>query len=84
MSEPLLTADEAAAFMKKSKAAFYVWRRRHRIPNRVVGRSLRFRVDDLVVAQAQQAPPEPAPWSRDDLAAHARAHARGESPRWPH
>ena len=40
MTEELLTATEAAAYMKISLAAFYAWRRRHQIPSRVEGRSL--------------------------------------------
>ena len=43
----LLTPAEAAAFLKKSLPAFYAWRRRHHISSAVVGRGLRFRVEDL-------------------------------------
>lgn len=66
MIEELLTATEAAALMKISLPAFYAWRRRHRVPSRVEGRSLRFYAKDLVRA----APPV------TDFAALGREHAR--------
>jgi len=67
VTEELLTATEAAAYMKISLAAFYAWRRRHQIPSRVEGRSLRFYARDLV----KGAPP------MVDFAALGRQHARG-------
>jgi len=52
----LLTPAEAAAYLKKSLPALYAWARRHGIKSAIKGRSLRFRLDDLVLARAQQQP----------------------------
>jgi predicted DNA-binding transcriptional regulator AlpA len=70
VSEELLTAQEAAALMKISLSAFYAWRRRHQVPSRVEGRSLRFYARDLVKDAVKAAPPVM------DFAALGRQHAR--------
>ncbi len=70
--EPL-TACEAAAYLKKSRAAFYAWRRRHRIPSRGLGRNLLFFKSDLLRAR-----PEPVKAEVVDFAERALEHARGE------
>lgn len=74
MNEELLTAREAAAFLKlPSVRAFYAFRRRHRhaIPNVSHGRALRVRKVDLVISSRV--------FHRDvvDMRALARQHARG-------
>lgn len=66
MNEELLTAKDAAALLGISLAAFYALRRRHGIPNRGRGRSLRFYAKDLV----KEAPPVA------DFAEMGRQHAR--------
>lgn len=68
----LLTAAEAAAYLRMNLDAFYSWRLRHRIANAIPGRALRFRLDDLVIAQS----PTPARDTVVDFAELGRQHAR--------
>jgi hypothetical protein len=64
----LLTPAEAAAFLRlPSVQAYYIWRRRHGIPNRIEGRSVRVYASDLV---------RPAPASVVDFGEAGRAFAR--------
>ena len=39
---PLLTVDEAAAFLRIKRTTLYTWAYRHQIPTQKVGRALRF------------------------------------------
>ena len=45
--EPLLTIDEAVQFLKVKKNTLYTWAYRRQIPSQKVGKSLRFRREDL-------------------------------------
>lgn len=79
MSDELLTAPEAARFLRISLGAFYALRRRQRIPNASLGRRLLFRRQDLL---RPETPPPDRPPDRPpdsiDWAARGRAAARGE------
>jgi len=44
---PLLTVDEAAAFLRIKRTTLYTWAYRQHIPTQKVGRALRFRQSDL-------------------------------------
>jgi len=72
MTDELLTAREAAAFLQRSLGAFYALRRRQHIPSAGLGRRLLFRREDLVRAPAS------APARVIDFAELGRRHARGE------
>lgn len=75
MSERLFTPREAADFLKlPSLGAFYKFRRRHGIPNRGLGRSLRFFEQDLVRYRVVDALP-----SLKQMGEMGRMFARGES-----
>jgi excisionase family DNA binding protein len=67
MSDELLTAREAAAYLKLSLGAFYALRRRQHIPNAGHGKRLLFRRADLL---RRETPP------LVDMRELARRHAR--------
>jgi hypothetical protein len=73
MSEALLTAQGAAAFLNMSLTGFYAWRRRHRIPSAIAGRALRFRREDLLATPNTQLPTPPIDYTELGRR-HARAH----------
>ena len=55
--EPLLTIQEAAGLLRVKKSTLYTWAYRRQIPSQKVGRSLRFRREDLEAwLQAQSRP----------------------------
>lgn len=80
MSDELLTATEAAAFLKVSLRAFYAFRRRNAIPNRGIGRSLRFFKDDLLRARTRDAQSDRPTGAATvtQFSEYARRVARGE------
>lgn len=45
--EPLLTIDEAATLLRIKRNTLYTWAYRKQIPSQKVGRSLRFRSEEL-------------------------------------
>ena len=53
--EALLTIDEAARLLRVKKSTLYTWAYRGQIPSQKVGKSLRFRPDDLEVWLEAQA-----------------------------
>lgn len=71
----LLTAAEAAAALRLSLEAFYAWRVRHRIPNAIPGRTLRFRLQDLLAVRVP--PARPAPISGAEFARQVYAKRYG-------
>jgi len=75
----LLNAVEAASYVGMTLAGFYAWRVRHRIPNAIPGRALRFRPADLLVAHLNDFPQQSTTPARDtvlDFAELGRQHAR--------
>ena len=55
--EPLLTVEEAASFLKVKKSTLYTWAYRKQIPSQKVGKSLRFRCEDVEAWLKSQARP---------------------------
>ena len=45
--DPLLTIDEAAQLLRVGRSTLYTWAYRRQIPSQKVGKSLRFRREDL-------------------------------------
>ncbi len=45
--ESLMTIEEAAQFLRVKKSTVYTWAYRRQIPSQKVGKSLRFRREDL-------------------------------------
>jgi len=61
--DPLLTVDEAAAFLRIKRNTLYTWAYRKQIPSQKVGKALRFRREDLEAWLKAQA--RPVEWERD-------------------
>ena len=45
--KPLLTVEEAAEILRVRKSTLYTWAYRRQVPSQKVGKSLRFRQQDL-------------------------------------
>ncbi len=50
ISEKFVTTDELAEYLKVSVHAIRKWRRQKKIPYHKIGRSLRFRVSEVLAA----------------------------------
>lgn len=72
-TKDLLTVDEARALLDMTRAAFYAYRRRNRIPNAIHGRAIRIRRADLLRVESAGLATRLV-----DYAELGRQHARGE------
>jgi len=61
--EPLLTPAEAARILRIKESTLYTWAYRRQIPSQKVGRSLRFRREDLETWLKAQV--RPVDWARE-------------------